>query len=65
MPMKLVVIVALSLALTGVVLTATAPAASACVPPNCPGYGHCELKERDMGILSDVYVPQFYFECYW
>lgn len=62
---KLVVLVALALCMTGVTLVAAAPAASACTPPNCPGFGRCELKERDMGILSDVYVPQFYLECYY
>lgn len=58
MPMKLVVLVALSLCLTGVVLTATAPAASACIPPNCPGFGHCkprwEYVSEDVRIITGV-----------
>lgn len=60
--MRLAVLVALSLCLAGVALVAAAPAASACIPPNCPGYVTC--KPRDHVEVGDLRVPTGY-DCYY
>lgn len=60
--MRLVALVVLSLALSGITLAA-APSAAACVPPNCPGFGDCDVKTTrvemsdPVGPVSGVDVP--------
>lgn len=42
--MRLALLVVASLAFSTVVIAA-APSASACIPPNCPGFGKCTINE--------------------
>lgn len=53
--MKPTLLVALSLAFTGVTLFAAADEAAACVPPNCPGFGTCYV-ETERLYLEDGHV---------
>lgn len=59
--MKLVLLVALSLCAVGVTVAAS-PTASACTPPNCPGFGDCHVTWE--WISDDVRVPTG-VECYY
>lgn len=69
--MKLALTLALALAFTGVTLVATADEAAACIPPNCPGFGKCVLRdehyaevyEPTTGFSHSIYLPKL--ECYY
>lgn len=61
-PMRLVLLVALSICMTGVALTAAAPTASACIPPNCPGFGHCKVRWEY--VSEDTRIPTG-LDCYY
>jgi len=60
--LRLVVLVAIAICLTGVTVVAAAPAASACTPPNCPGFGRCEVKWEY--VSDEVKVPTG-LDCYY
>lgn len=69
--MKAILIASLLLVST-VTLVATAPTAAACTPPNCPGWGGCQLNKPDIYTDTSGTIPQVYvaldprlIECYY
>lgn len=52
--MKLAVLFALSLVASGVMLVATAEPVAACVPPNCPGFGDCDVETTRVEMSDPV-----------
>lgn len=48
--MKLALLIVASLALSGVTVLATADSAAACVPPNCPGFGACKIRQDEISL---------------
>ena len=66
--MRTPILIAAILLVSTFTLVATAPSASACTPPNCPGFGGCHLTKPTYDVdpeSATVTLTPPHMECYY